>query len=290
MRLRAAGTLVLAVAFAAVAEPAEALNVKPSAEMRLDGSNGYRILIDGGGGGVAQSFKARRLGVPSWSLPKTGKTSVDIAVAGRNAATLYTTSGTTTARRVRARFGHFGRVSVTFQRARTRRLPAPPGCTGFMIRRIGVFKGTIRFRGESGYTQANTTRAPGKVDLVRHLHCGRLVAKQPRHGTRLKAESGATDLDVYAFDRRPRPLCLAFSADATRRVFIFRLAIVKPGPGAFTFAPDLSSAHLDLPPPFARAANFASPHSLTGSLTVSFPGAPDTPLAGPEARANLKRF
>jgi hypothetical protein len=114
------------------------------------------------------------------------------------------------------------------------------------------------------------------------------VAKQPTGETELKDRLGATALDVFKPDGRRRPLCAALSTDSIGRVFVFRFAFLQPGPGAFTFAPDLSSAHLDLPPPFTGAANFASPRSFTGSLTVSFPGAPDVPLAGPKAKATLK--
>jgi len=57
---------------------------------------------------------------------------------------------------------------------------------------------------------------------------------------------------------------------------------------SFRFDSALTSAHVEPPdPPFSRDADFASPNQWTGSLSVSFPGDPDVPLAGPTFSAQL---
>ena len=154
----------------------------------------------------------------------------------------------------------------------------------------GPSSGSIRFRGEGGYTRVDAVRAPGTVILVRHLQCQFGARKQAGHGAELDDESDAIDLVAFADDPQARPVCFVVGTDKVGRVLVFHLALLVPGPGAFTFSHDLTSAHLDLPPPFAGAGNFAAPHSMTGSLTISFPGAPDVPLTGPGFTATLKRL
>lgn len=64
-----------------------------------------------------------------------------------------------TSPRWEARFGSLGRVSVEFQPTRTVESKLFKGC----FTELGTFRGTIRFRGERGYTSVNLTEAAGRV-------------------------------------------------------------------------------------------------------------------------------
>jgi hypothetical protein len=74
------------------------------------------------------------------------------------------------------------------------------------------------------------------------------------------------------------------------RVLINRSASrVAPNGSEFTFDDGLASAHVEpLGALFSGSADFTDPSQWTGSLTASFPGAPDVPMAGPNFTASLK--
>jgi hypothetical protein len=224
------------------------------------------------------------------ALPKVRPKKVEIGVFKGHGAAFYSVPGVITAHRIRARFGRFGRISVFFHRRKTRQLLKPPKpCRGGIVERTGGFSGTIRFRGEDDYTRVNADRAPGRVDLVHRLHC----PQRTRH-----AKAYPPDVSVIAKSQhsfliagtlgRDRSLSLATTREAFGRVDVGRIIVEAPGRDSFTFDPDLTSAHVNLPAPFAGSADFTAPHAWTGTLTASFPGAPDVPMAGPAFRARLE--
>lgn len=212
----------------------------------------------------------------------------------------YAVRGNVSGNRIGARFGKLGRIAVKFspvdrssRRRKSERCPdgGPP-------LEFGVFRGTIKFRGERGYTTVDARRAPGLVIHPRRRPCGPNLraALSTTFGlrplnTQLTAIS-RTKGTVTSFElsrRGQSRLLLEASRQERRgRMQIFRQAstviggenaFIASGPGvqpAFAF--------LVAPKPFGGSALFAADASTTwsGSLTAWLPGAGKVSLTGPE--------
>jgi hypothetical protein len=158
------------------------------------------------------------------------------------------------------------------------------------VERKGRFTGVIRFRGEHGYTTVRGHRRTGRVTTSHHHHCNPGQLLGAARDAELLAKSGRTIFSAYGDPVLGPPLFIASTGETVGRVSIFRLAI-RPARETreFTFDGQLTSAHAEPGgATFSGSADFASPHSWTGSLTASFPGASDVPMAGPDFSATLK--
>jgi hypothetical protein len=212
-----------------------------------------------------------------------------VSVEKDDAYSDYSVPGKVTGKRIRARLGRFGRISVRFHPRKRRALDLGRHCTGRIPEQFGGFTGTIHFRGEHGYTEVQARRAKGRFIFPAPFHCHG-GAGGGNHYTALDARSGATDFAAFTSKPSGKTFFFANSLEQRRRVFIFRSAYAKAGSSAFSFNPGLTSAHVEPPAPFVGTADFAAPHAWTGTLSVSFPGQPDVPFAGPEFKARLKRY
>lgn len=292
-KLALAGTLVLVVA-GLLAAPAASARTKPEALIELEGTHGYHVTVDASAGApTLLDGRAAKLGVPKSRVPKTGPGSVTVSVSKqRSSESDYFVSGAVTARRIRARFGKLGRVYLRFKAKSTRRYELGRPCTGAIVVRTGTFSGTIRFHGEQGYTRVDAGTARGRVLLYQNASCptGAASGAAEDPGTAVIAQTPETYFVAFRGDADPKPVCLALASDSLGHVDVLRVILITPGPGAFTFDPGLTRAHLDLPSPFAGVGNFAAPHAWTGTLTASFPGAPDVPFAGLAYQARMKRL
>jgi hypothetical protein len=150
----------------------------------------------------------------------------------------------------------------------------------------GEFRGVFRFRGEDGYTRAHTHRVHGRVERDSPLRC-----RGHDHGIELKARSGSTRFIAFQDNDYGLTFLSASKRERSGRVQIVRDAgrLVRSGAGEFNFNSDLTSAGV-VPGGqlFTGSADYASPASWTGTLSVSFPGEADVPLTGPGFAATLR--
>lgn len=90
-----------------------------------------------------------------------------------------------------------------------------------------------------------------------------------------------------------RPRFLAAEESSEGSIGIVRLAYVRGARSSFSTDASLSSADVSPPPPFAGSGSLrhgpANAKAWTGSLTVSFLGAPHVPLVGSQFNARLAR-
>jgi hypothetical protein len=232
--------------------------------------------------------------------------------------------GRVTRHGIEARFGELGRISVRF-----RGRPFDSGfrkgeqrCRGRKSAlEAGVFSGTIRFRGENGFTRVDARRATGYVE--RHY---RRVCLRDSRGDSLSAAleslfgairltdlhaSGRVDranvvFEAIAIDFSPifgrgTPLEYLVSARTVERregVRLTRKVSAEAGDGSFLF-PDKKgetprSATVAPPSPFTGTAKYLKepgfPASWIGPLSARLPGAGLVALTGPGFRADICRL
>jgi hypothetical protein len=270
---------------------ASAASARRTAEFHLQGSDGYAISF---------SFSG-----PEASIAAVGVPSPLVVVSAA-----YVTQKRFDGDRIRARFGSRGRVAVEFKPSgkATYRWP-PQRCEGKpKVTQPGVFVGTIRFRGEGGYTSIDRSRARGEVRTPARWECRR---GKRAHGAGLDPEAERfTILDASAGGY---PLA-SFSTTASRpqgrsgetmflasrlegrptSMVVIRRVFAHGEDESFSFDDALSTATAAPPLPFEGSGTFTvgpggDDGSWLGSLTVDFPGAEDVPLAGEGFGARLFR-
>jgi hypothetical protein len=289
LRITVAGGLVAVVLASPVDAPASGRGaIFPgtplTATFHVRGSNGYGVSVYGSRDRVTL-----------------------IATRGR-ASTGYEVKGKVSPDGVRARFGRFGRISVSFRERRVRRVPSSIlGCTGGpeVIRR-GVYLGTIKFRGERGYTSLRARAVRGTTTVTPRWRC-------PGSSSGNRKVPDQIDLDAFcgrqgfaavghrSVDQGPRVFpdedtsttFIAFSVVRRGRIRVIRLAAAKAGRSAFLFDDAFTFATVKPPPPFHGTGMLtrdpSGGGSWSGSLSVSFPGK-EVDLIDSRFRVALVRF
>ncbi|MGH2966131.1 MAG: hypothetical protein ACRDMH_12245 [Solirubrobacterales bacterium] len=252
----------------------------------LRGTHGYRIGIE-----------AMRV----LHSQKRGRINVFTSKGARGA--FYTAPAKVTHRRLSADLGEFGRIDLRFrprhhaaQRSASKRA-SPAAGTGYgpalcvltLDSKPGRFKGTIRFRGEAGYTTIRAHRDKGSVGAgKRSCSSG---GGDDLHGTELHARSGSLRFAAVSYRRAPAPFFIATQTESVGPVRVQRYGIEPGRRSDFSFDSGLTSAHVEPPTaPFSGSADFTAPNGWAGSLSVSFPGVPHVPLTAAGFRATLKGF
>jgi hypothetical protein len=263
---------------------------------RTDASNGYSVIFSAEG---ATAFL--RVGRRLQSHQRAGSASFYIARAKQSGTSVSATFGSLGAAALR--FHPSGKVSQGRSRS---------GCRGpdHFTTRFGTFAGNLDFEGEGGYTDVHLKRAKGRMVSPLALDCGGLAfaASRSRSASRVGAQAenpktttlqagwrlGLSSASFTAVVDRARGT--RFFAGATQSegaLAIYRFAFALASPMTFAANNALSLAGVTPPPPFSgsatleRATNGAK--SWTGSLAVSFPGAPEAPLTGPQFKVQLVR-
>lgn len=270
---------------AKVPPPSTVTTLASQAEFTLETDGGYLVRVEGNGRRVVLTVE-RGAGLAS-----------------------YFTRGRASPDGIRARFGHFGRVSVRFKASGGESLRRPPkGCEGkAAIMRSGVYVGQIRFKGEDGYIDVDAHRAKGTSSTQPRWRC-----KPRREASNASARPKQLDFDVMVLTastpnnrvkfeasglRLPGgPVLIFFSAVTIERkgsVQIVRLALTTSERArTFPFGKAGRSATVRPPKPFQGAATYqrnADGSAVwSGSLSVSLPGA-EVDLTGPAFTAKLKR-
>jgi hypothetical protein len=216
----------------------------------------------------------------------------------------YSVDGAIRRNGLRADFGPYGRIVVRFHPSSRR--PPSRGCRrGRSIELSGRFVGTIRFRGDRGFSSVSATSAKGSLERSCERNSGRpavarpsqaranrlfqttlfAVAKSEGRSIVFRSDNLATRAPGGAL-RGGSNLVLAELEEENGRVLIERSAIVIAKPIAASplgMLPITSS--LTAPRPFSGTGSFveaagAAP-SWTGDLQVDLPGVEDLPLTGP---------
>jgi hypothetical protein len=259
----------------------------PMSYFSLRASNGYEIFV--------QSVSQR----VSLFAVQTGK--------GFSFAS-YTVRGRVSAERIEAGFGKLGRVSVRLRTKRIKRRPLGKGCTGKApMTRFGIFTGTIRFRGEGGYTTVAARSARGQASPAIRETCpfspfSRGSAAAASNGRRhppeltafVRGKRGFTAQVLSKSSGLGKIVFEASTIEQRGRIDILRVASAVGSRASYAFADNLSSATVRPPSPFEGEATFERGQrgstSWLGTLSVSFPGRDDVRLAGPRFSARLRPY
>jgi hypothetical protein len=256
------------------------------AELSLKGTHGYRVTI------VERNHRE-----------------LEVYAGRRHTGAIYRLRGKPIpGDDIEAKLPGVGRIAIEFHPTGKPRTTSGffPECKGGdTVTRHGFFQGTIRFRGEQGFTTVDETRARGAVVSIAKEVCnGVTTGEEPRdpteHLTQLhtysKTDSRAVYFLAYAatFEQDPGRDWTAFLAEATeqrRGMNITRIAIALPkgkqkgeqlsvdDSGAFPLSATVKPVY-----PFHGTATFqrhpGSSPSWTGPLNVSLPGLGKVRLAG----------
>jgi hypothetical protein len=201
-----------------------------------------------------------------------------------------------------------GHVSVRFrQRGKTKRIAilCPKAPT---LIHPGVFLGTIRLRGEQGYTVVHATRAVGAVSETPRHNCGGsgkrrqsalMLALRPMKPQFLSIEAKASNIAFLSgqiINAEKLELSILGASHSRRRDgMLVENAVVEFGSApAILLTEDLEfpkTATVQPPRPFSGSAGFElhDPHSSswTGDLAVDLPGIGGVRLAGRRFRSRL---
>jgi hypothetical protein len=269
-----------------------------AAEFTLRASNGYRITV---------------------SADAEGQTDeVVLSVDGRGGDVRYSVPGKVTTGTIQAKFGNLGRVSVRFHPSgRERNVRVPKKCMkqrpSVVTARLGKFVGTIRFRGERGYTQVSAHSASGgtgdpladtpkklqcdfresETERERELESVSLDGAPPRAAISFSASRLFGDSPALAGSGKALPpkgdryLFLALVGEKVGQMSILRSTGALGESQDFVIDDGLTSATVQPPSPFIGSGNFLrnadGSTSWTGSLAVPMPGLGTVKLTGGKA-------
>jgi hypothetical protein len=286
--------LVLAILpAAAVAKPDGIIGNSILTGFELRGSNGYRIQV-----------------------LTVGRQFALLGASKGQVAASYAVRGKFSANRIKARFGSLGRISVRFVPSSPPRDKGSQSQCGGPIDLIGAkgtFRGTIKFRGEQGYTKVDSGSARGVVLGIGQEACSARFAAPSAafpltglttHLTAIAKKAGKVfSLDAFGFGNDDQISLSASLQERRPRMDIFRVAsTVVGGENAFVSTgvdKHPATATLKPPKPFSGTGVFQESQPLQGSqpLSVSWrgsiaawlPGAGRVRMAGPKFASSLCR-
>jgi len=217
------------------------------------------------------------------------------AVRKQRTATAYLARGVARPKRLQATFGKFGKVSMRFHRARSRRVTKRCVFGRLLVKQHGVFVGNLRFRGEGGYVSVRIHRAKGGILRVgkrcrvrRHRTFSpagleALFAK-PEAAMLSISREGVDSTALLAIAAGRRSAFYAIDEETRAKLAIIRLAVVQK-PGRVHINESITSGTLAPPAPFHGSGRYRAfpdgSNTWSGNLSVNFPGAPRFPLTGP---------
>lgn len=167
---------------------------------------------------------------------------------------------------IAARAPGFGRVSVHFEQTSEEPVtdvPAP-GCRvkGKGASLEGVFRGTIEFHGEGGYTTVERQSAPGEIDVIAPEICPRSKRRRPPPP---ETSEGASIEHLLAGRQEGGGGSLTFDA--------FAIGPMMPGEGPFT---DFSATYTHRRGKLTIDATTSVPGKEEGEFSLTAPGGTPT--------------
>jgi len=290
---------VAAIAPCLLGQAADAATVSGRSEAQaaftVRGSNGFTIDVASEAGVVKIAASERHSPIPTFSSRGQFRPAAD----ANGASSVYYVRGSgSDPSEVDAQLGTMGRISVGFRPSGETRvsLVRSGACSRpiRVVRRLGVFTGTIEFRGEGGYTSVVTTAARGSVGTPPPSGCtsatasrqgfgaAELRAVNRRAGTRFRATTTARGVAFVA----------TFAERLGDGLVVSRRAFAGAPRGTFAFDSHLVSARVRPPAPFGGVGRFdAGGQGLgqvwSGNLRVTFPGV-SVPMTGPGFQSRLR--
>jgi hypothetical protein len=271
----AAAVLALCLLAPAVAPAAEE-DEGAIAAFRLNGSNGYRVLV----------LASRD--------PGKARGDLLIFVGSKHGGVSYGTTASVEESGIRADLGELGMIDLAFVPLKGKeRHECGPGGEVSRIDR-GEYRGIVELHGEEGYTEARATRLVADFGIFLELVCGGTVTfgdstgpglPGARFSARLhRGRDTALSLEIKK-NRPSAPSAFAvLAAEQRGDIRIRRTMEGIVGPGAFSYDRNLRTATVSPPAPFDGSATFRREaprrNRWTGDLTVDLPGRADTPLTG----------
>jgi hypothetical protein len=261
-----------------------------SAAFTLAGSNGYSLYFKSEKGTLTIVASRKRPAQPT--ISPTGK--LVPANLGSSSESIYVTQGIPhDPSTISADLGKLGSVSLSFQPSGEKKVTwvdlgsKSEKCIGAtkIVRRLGNFVGSVSFRGENGYTEAEAISVPGTVGTSPFRNCTTL--HRPGAGT--SAASQAVAPEAEAFLTVSGDASLLASRDSENAhflaldsellepgLFVLRAAAATSHRRRFSFSPDGSRATVNPPAPFSGTATYRDPQGgpprWSGNFSVEFPG------------------
>lgn len=226
---------------------------------------------------------------------------VELTAGGQEGSAIYVIRSVEgPADRIEATFPGLGRVSVRFHPSGEPHRAAA-FCKGRgSIKQAGIFRGTIRFEGEQGFTKVAASHARGHVYRSFKEVCKRSghATDTPGYSLTAIARSPKTEIAFSAFRATDSVFgddTLHFVSLTEKRLgmLIARVALTRGQASSFVIEgpsarPD--SAAVMPPSPFSGTASFRASAGMTewqGTLAVNLPGAGTVQLTGPSYRSKL---
>lgn len=222
--------------------------------------------------------------------------SVSRGSSGRRIQTAYLARGVAAPERLKARFGNFGKVKMRFRESRNKtwrnQVRTCRGANRF-IKRRGVFRGNLRFKGEGGYVSIRIHRAKGAV-VTQAPKCKHKRGRgfqlpfagslsKPKSAILAIARSGVAATGFFAVESKRSTLFFASSEESLGKLAIVRMAVLRKR-SRITTNESLTSARLSPTAPFHGTGRYiAAPDGSVawyGDLSVNYPGEPRYPLTG----------
>lgn len=225
-----------------------------NASLQVKGSKGYSIFVFG----------------------SSSSGDVSLSASGKNGSSAsYTAKGKTTSKSIRVKFKGLGKVNVRFNpKGKAETIKPPKGCTGpSTVSQAGKWIGTIRFKGENGYTRVSKKAAKGSVSKKKGK--GELECKDPGGGNSKPKQCLSLSTSIRGgsfFAQKIKgkgPTFSAFTSDQKNGVRISRSAFVEGG--KLSGDADAQTASLAPPSPFSGTGS-VSDGKLSGNLKVKLPG------------------
>lgn len=215
---------------------------------------------------------------------------------------IYSGRGSLVDGRIQFGLGKLGRISARFKPdGSIDRLRPPKSCKGReQVVRSGAFVGSIKFRGESGYTRLNAHRVHGTMASPRSWKCPATPDRHSGNAASLPAALSAFTphnrvvfVAIGGSEELPFRFFIAGTSERQGALRVNRSVLVEGGPRSFDALGDLSSATVIPPKPFAGTASFKrnadGSTEWSGTLSVALPGVESTALTGPTFTANLAK-
>jgi hypothetical protein len=262
------------------------------AEFSLPASNGYRLKVSG-------------------EVDEHGSSDVTFEATRGNTSASYFARGSVTERGMHASLGALGMVSLRFHLAKKHPIGKNSRrCFGYggpaAETRLGALVGTVRFRGEQGYTEVLAHRVHGGIHETVTCSNDEFGSGKPQspNAVLLNAESPSKGLVFEATTypgewiqsgntRLSGPdLFVLVAGEKREGVEILRLVIATATKSDFTYDSTLTSATVTPPPPFTGSATFSratdGSTSWTGSLSAPVPGLGLVALVEPRLKGELE--
>ncbi|HMJ72011.1 MAG TPA: hypothetical protein VK471_01465 [Solirubrobacterales bacterium] len=258
-----------------------------AAELKFTNRDGYRFSVVAFGQTVALSVS-------------NGREDLRGRAVGRSSTTTYLAHGKATPTSIQASFGDRGRIDLRF-RPSGRELHASrhAGCrrtSRSVVAKFGLFVGELRFRGEGGYTSAETHRLHGgTVDLAALLACrpdaklpglgGLSTPSQPSPGPivggtvlRLRGAGSSSPSVPTHPSRGPKRTTLLASLKLPLSRAVFGARMVGTGSARFLAAEEVTEGRIGI----LRLVSVSSPQSSFSfdDTLADAAVAPPTPFSG----------